>query len=122
MSVGMEGHLETPMPRGMVWNMVYDENAPVGSEPFISHEELWRRLGAFLDEVIPVAEEAGVKLALHPDDPPLPTMRGQPRLVYDCSKKLAPRENTRTCCKPCNSPRPRGRCLGRRGNREGWDW
>ena len=82
MSVGMEGHLETPMPRGMVWNMVYDENAPVGSEPFISHEELWRRLGAFLDEVIPVAEEAGVKLALHPDDPPLPTMRGQPRLVY----------------------------------------
>jgi hypothetical protein len=42
----------------------------------------WRRLGAFLDDVIPVAEEAGVKLALHPDDPPLPTMRGQPRLVY----------------------------------------
>jgi mannonate dehydratase len=29
-----------------------------------------------------VAEQAGVKLALHPDDPPMPTMRGQPRLVY----------------------------------------
>jgi len=29
-----------------------------------------------------VAEAAGVKLALHPDDPPMPTMRGQPRLVY----------------------------------------
>lgn len=82
MSVGMEGPLDTPMPRGMVWNMVYDENAAPGDEPSISHEELWRRLGAFLDEVIPVAEEAGVKLALHPDDPPLPTMRGQPRLVY----------------------------------------
>ncbi|MGA3007412.1 MAG: mannonate dehydratase, partial [Opitutaceae bacterium] len=30
----------------------------------------------------PVAEEAGVTLAAHPDDPPMPTMRGQPRLVY----------------------------------------
>lgn len=82
MSVGMEGPLDTPMPRGMAWNMVYDENAPQGDEPAISHDELWRRLRAFLDDVIPVAEEAGVKLALHPDDPPLPTMRGQPRLVY----------------------------------------
>jgi len=32
--------------------------------------------------VLPVAEEAGVVLAAHPDDPPMPTMRGQPRLVY----------------------------------------
>jgi len=82
MSVGMEGPLDVPMPNGMVWNMVYDENAPAGSVAAISPAELWRRLGAFLDDVIPVAEEAGVKLALHPDDPPLPTMRGQPRLVY----------------------------------------
>jgi mannonate dehydratase len=29
-----------------------------------------------------VAEEAGVTLAAHPDDPPMPTVRGQPRLVY----------------------------------------
>jgi mannonate dehydratase len=32
--------------------------------------------------VLPVAEQAGVRLALHPDDPPMPTIRGQPRLVY----------------------------------------
>lgn len=82
MSVGMEGPLDTPMPCGMVWNMVYDADAGPGSEPSISHDELWRRLDNFLGEVIPVAEEAGVKLALHPDDPPMPTMRGQPRLVY----------------------------------------
>ena len=31
---------------------------------------------------MPVAEEAGVTLAAHPDDPPAPVLRGQPRLVY----------------------------------------
>jgi mannonate dehydratase len=82
MSVGMEGPLDTPMPQGMVWNMIYDPSAPEGVAPSCTHEELWSRLKRFLDAVIPVAEEAGVKLALHPDDPPLPTMRGQPRLVY----------------------------------------
>jgi mannonate dehydratase len=81
-SVGMDGPLDTPMPNGMVWNMVYDPNAPEGDVPSITHEELWRRLDDFLGEVLPVAEEAGVTLAAHPDDPPMPTMRGQPRLVY----------------------------------------
>lgn len=81
-AVGMDGPVDLPMPRGMVWNMVYDEHAPPGHEPSIASDELWRRLGDFLDELVPVAEEAGVVLAAHPDDPPMPTMRGQPRLVY----------------------------------------
>lgn len=81
-SVGMDGPCDTPIPRGMVWNMVYDPDAPAGNQPVITHEELWRRLKGFLDEVLPVAEAAGVRLAAHPDDPPLPTLRGQPRLVY----------------------------------------
>jgi len=81
-SVGMEGPFDLPMPQGMVWNMVYDPAAPKGTVPAVSSEELWRRLGGFLEEIVPVAEEAGVKLALHPDDPPTPTLRGQPRLVY----------------------------------------
>src|SRR5690242_671655 len=82
MSVGMEGPVDAPMPNGMVWNMVYDARAPAGTVPSITHDELWRRLGGFLEEVAPVAEASGVKLAAHPDDPPMPTMRGQPRLVY----------------------------------------
>ncbi len=82
MSVGMEGPLDEPMPNGMVWNMVFDPSAPKGFAPPVTVAELWRRLENFLREVLPVAEEADVKLALHPDDPPMPTMRGQPRLVY----------------------------------------
>ena len=81
-SVGMDAPLDIPLPRGTVWNMVYDPDAPPGPVPPITVEELWRRLAEFLYEVLPVAEAAGVKLAAHPDDPPTPTMRGQPRLVY----------------------------------------
>jgi mannonate dehydratase len=81
-SVGMEGPFDLPMPLGMVWNMVYDPEAPAGTLPSITHDELWRRLAGFLAEVLPVAEEAGVKLAAHPDDPPMAFVRGQPRLVY----------------------------------------
>jgi mannonate dehydratase len=70
------------MPNGMAWNMVYDREAASGVIPPATHEQLWQRLAEFLRVVIPVAEEAGVTLAAHPDDPPLPTVRGQPRLVY----------------------------------------
>lgn len=79
--VGMQGPYDTPIPNGMIWNMVYDTKAPAGTLPPIAAEELWRRHGAFLDDVIPVAEKAGVILAAHPDDPPTPTVRNQPRLV-----------------------------------------
>ncbi|WP_241768318.1 mannonate dehydratase [Haloferax sp. ATB1] len=47
----------------------------------ITEEELWDNLQYFLDEVVPVAEEAGVKMALHPDDPPVEELRGVPRIV-----------------------------------------
>ena len=81
-AVGMEGAYDLPMPHGMVWNMVYDPKAPPGTLPSATPEQLWSRLERFLDDVLPVAEEAGVRLALHPDDPPMPTIRAQPRLVY----------------------------------------
>ncbi|MGH9607172.1 MAG: mannonate dehydratase [Terracidiphilus sp.] len=81
-SVGMDGPVDTPMPNGVVWNMIYDAHAPAGTLASITHDELWRRLERFLEEILPVAEKAGVRLAAHPDDPPTPTMRQQPRLVY----------------------------------------
>jgi mannonate dehydratase len=81
-AVGMDGPLDKPLPNGMAWNMVYDRHAAPGVVPSATPEQLWQRLKTFLDALIPVAEEAGVTLAAHPDDPPLPTVRAQPRLVY----------------------------------------
>jgi mannonate dehydratase len=81
-AVGMDGPLDKPLSNGMVWNMVYDRNAAPGVVPSATPEQLWQRLKVFLDALVPVAEAAGVTLAAHPDDPPLPTVRAQPRLVY----------------------------------------
>ena len=73
--------LTMPMPSGMVWNMTHDEDAPAGFVAPVSDEELWERLEAFLKAVLPVAEECGVRLAAHPDDPPVEVLRGHARLV-----------------------------------------
>lgn len=81
-ALGMEGPVDDPIPKGMVWNMVYDAAAAEGTLPAIGHDELWKRLKDFLEVCLPVAESAGVVLAAHPDDPPLPFIRGTPRLVY----------------------------------------
>ncbi|MHA7110280.1 mannonate dehydratase [Sunxiuqinia elliptica] len=81
-SVAMEQEDDTPIPNGMVWNMVYDQDAPPGVMPPATPEQLWSRVQFFLDELLPVAEEAGVSLAAHPDDPPLPFLRKTPRLVH----------------------------------------
>lgn len=71
-----------PIPDGMVWNMRYaDENDQVVAP--VSREEMWQRLDHFLKTLLPVAEENGVRLVAHPDDPPVPEMRGTARLFYN---------------------------------------
>lgn len=47
----------------------------------ISEEALWENLAYFLRRVLPVAERAGVRLAMHPDDPPLSPLRGVGRIM-----------------------------------------
>jgi len=75
------GPAQTPLRNGEAWNMTVDPDAPAGDVPPTSDEALWERLEVFLRAILPVAEEAGTMLALHPDDPPLETLRGHARLV-----------------------------------------
>ncbi|MCP5110757.1 MAG: TIM barrel protein, partial [bacterium] len=46
-----------------------------------SAEALWSRLEYFLKAVIPVAEEAGVRMSVHPNDPPAPQFRGAVQIL-----------------------------------------
>jgi mannonate dehydratase len=46
----------------------------------LDDERMWEHLAYFLERVVPVAEAAGVRMAIHPDDPPWPVF-GLPRIV-----------------------------------------
>lgn len=51
-------------------------------ERIISEDEMWANYEYFIQAVLPTAEEEGVRLALHPDDPPVPMLGGVARLFY----------------------------------------
>jgi mannonate dehydratase len=47
-----------------------------------SEEEVWDHFASFIREVAPVAEEAGVRIGMHPDDPPGLKLGGVPRCIF----------------------------------------
>jgi mannonate dehydratase len=47
-----------------------------------SEQEIWDNFAYFITRVAPVAEAAGVLIALHPEDPPLPVVAGVPRCIF----------------------------------------
>jgi mannonate dehydratase len=57
-------------------------------EPPLTHgrkftkEELWQNYEYFIKQVVPVAEQAGVRIGIHPDDPPVPELGGVPRHIF----------------------------------------
>ncbi|MDP6041544.1 MAG: mannonate dehydratase [Candidatus Latescibacteria bacterium] len=57
------------------------KDAPLTEAGEVSAEEMWSRFTYFLERVIPVAEEAGVNMACHPHDPPIPNLGGDPRIL-----------------------------------------
>lgn len=77
---------QAPIPDGMVWNMRYRPAVAAGAPVSVSEAELWQRFEWFLKELVPVAEAAGVRLAAHPDDPPMEMLRGTARLVNQPAK------------------------------------
>ncbi|GAC1594470.1 MAG: mannonate dehydratase [Ginsengibacter sp.] len=68
----------------------------IGSYKDISPEKLKANLYYFLNEIVPVAERNGIKMAIHPDDPPYPIL-GLPRVV-------STEEDANHIIKACPSP------------------
>jgi len=54
---------------------------PLADEGVHTLDEMWANITYFLKAVIPVAEESGVRLALHPNDPPAPLSRGSQQIM-----------------------------------------
>jgi mannonate dehydratase len=57
------------------------QKEPLTEAGIVTEEQLWESLHYFLERVVPVAEAANVKLAMHPDDPPLAPIRGIGRIM-----------------------------------------
>jgi len=55
---------------------------PLTHGRYYSEEEIWDNYTYFIKAVVPVAEEYGVRIGIHPDDPPLPLLGGIPRCIF----------------------------------------
>ena len=60
------------------WLMADAPQTPFG---IVENAQLWDALAWFLERVVPVAASVGVRLALHPDDPPLSPIAGMARII-----------------------------------------
>lgn len=74
------------------------KNAPMTKYGEVSKEALWKNLEYFLKAVVPEAEKAGVKLAMHPDDPQVDSLKGISRIMttvpnFDKMMKIYPSPN-----------------------------
>lgn len=83
--------------------------APVTELGIVSDDQLWSSLGYFLRAVIPAAENAGVRMAMHPADPQVPALAGIARIMrsrqaFDRLLDIVPsRSNAMTFCQGCFS-------------------
>ena len=55
---------------------------PVASEGTVTYDQVWENLTYFLKELVPVAEKAGVRLCVHPNDPPPHLSRGNGQVLH----------------------------------------
>jgi mannonate dehydratase len=92
---GVEGYFEETGRAGAGWTgfdyehpvdaegrkLPFKDLPPLEAEGVHTLEEMWTNLTYFLKAVIPEAEKAGVRLALHPNDPPAPVSRGSQQIM-----------------------------------------
>ncbi len=75
-----EFDMNSPEKRGVWAGKTYRE--PLSHGRVFSKEEIWENYTYFIRQVVPVAEAAGVRIGIHPDDPPAPMLAGVPRCIF----------------------------------------
>lgn len=74
---------ETPVRGGAISNSfdyALAKDRPLTHGREYGEDEMWENYDWYLSRILPVCEEAGVRMALHPDDPPVPSLGGIARL------------------------------------------
>lgn len=77
---GSDCDLSSPNLQGSWGGKTYKE--PLSHGRVFTKEEIWDNYTYFIKKVVPVAEEAGVRIGIHPDDPPQPVLAGVPRCIF----------------------------------------
>ncbi len=57
-------------------------HGPLTHDRTYTEDEIWENFAYFIRQVVPVAEEAGVRIGIHPDDPPVAELGGVPRCIF----------------------------------------
>src|SRR5438093_6577217 len=70
----------SPEARGNWYGKVFAGPLSHGRE--FTKDEIWENYTYFIKQVVPVAEETGVAIGIHPDDPPVPVLAGVPRCIF----------------------------------------
>jgi mannonate dehydratase len=75
-----EFNLASPEKRGTWAGKTWSE--PLSHGRVYTEKEIWDNYAYFIKQVAPVAEEQGVMIGIHPDDPPVPVLAGVPRCIF----------------------------------------
>lgn len=75
-----DGNANSPDWKGNWAGKTYSE--PLSHGRVFTEQEIWDNYTYFIKKVVPVAEEAGVRIGIHPDDPPQRMLAGVPRCIF----------------------------------------
>jgi mannonate dehydratase len=99
---GREFDMASPNKRGVWDGKTWTE--PLSHGRVFTTEEIWENYTYFIRQVAPVAEQEGIRIGIHPDDPPVPVLAGVPRCIFGSF------EGYRRALEIANSPNV-GMCL-----------
>jgi mannonate dehydratase len=75
-----EFDLSSPDKKGVWADKSWTE--PLSHGRVFTKDEIWENYTHFIKQVVPVAEEVGIRIGIHPDDPPVPVLAGVPRCIF----------------------------------------